>query len=613
MKRLVLIILLTVMTGLAGIYGIGGCGGGADNVNPDPSITPSVIATNPENGAVDVAPNINISAVFNEQVDPQTVSSQTFYLREGDNNVPGTVSSNELVVSFTPAEELKPMTQYTATLTTAIESLKELPLENDYSWSFTTGGEPDTRGPVVVSTMPYDYESDVGHDTEITVTFDEAVDPSTLTNQTFIVEDQSGVVSGSVSLDAAGVVATFTPASDLTRDRDYSVTLKKEISDLSGNIMENDYKWSFATDPAFYVSNSGDNDNIGSGKNPWQTIQYAIDHVSNGDIIKVAAGTYSEAQTIEINKSLELIGENRNTTFIDPPANIGTHYYDQAIIDVAGSNDNSPENIVVEISGFTIDAARTPNLKFAVFLRGGAYAIVRNNIISGAMPAAGDVNSGNLAVGWADFGYKAHALIENNTITDFHSFGIAVYGPGNAATIRGNAITGNPDMHICSNSPGTYAGAMGIVVQNAVITVITNNTISDMKRNPTCPPASFDSAIELYWAGDMLVTGNVIENNDYGFGSYNAYGPNGSLIMDGNSFTDNQIGVQFGNITVTSCKNNNIEGNAIFGMKNNMASVVDARNNWWGSDTGPTHQTNPGGTGDTVSDNVNFNPWKTAP
>ncbi len=37
--------------------------------------------------------------------------------------------------------------------------------------------------------------------------------------------------------------------------------------------------------------------------------------------------------------------------------------------------------------------------------------------------------------------------------------------------------------------------------------------------------------------------------------------------------------------------------------------VINAENNWWGSNSGPTHSTNPGGTGQAVSDNVDFTPW----
>lgn len=40
-------------------------------------------------------------------------------------------------------------------------------------------------------------------------------------------------------------------------------------------------------------------------------------------------------------------------------------------------------------------------------------------------------------------------------------------------------------------------------------------------------------------------------------------------------------------------------------------TVVDAANQWWGSASGPQHATNPSGTGNEVSDGVNFTPWRT--
>ena len=41
------------------------------------------------------------------------------------------------------------------------------------------------------------------------------------------------------------------------------------------------------------------------------------------------------------------------------------------------------------------------------------------------------------------------------------------------------------------------------------------------------------------------------------------------------------------------------------------AKTVDAENNWWGNASGPTHTSNPGGSGDAVSNNVDFDPWYT--
>jgi hypothetical protein len=55
---------------------------------------------------------------------------------------------------------------------------------------------------------------------------------------------------------------------------------------------------------------------------------------------------------------------------------------------------------------------------------------------------------------------------------------------------------------------------------------------------------------------------------------------------------------------------NKIVGNAGFGVVNDGGGTVDATYNWWGAASGPYHPiTNPGGMGNAVSDNVNFEPW----
>ncbi|HEC82376.1 MAG TPA: PKD domain-containing protein [Thermoplasmatales archaeon] len=57
----------------------------------------------------------------------------------------------------------------------------------------------------------------------------------------------------------------------------------------------------------------------GSGPNNYTNIQDAIDNASNGDTIKVYNGTYYE--NVVINKTINLIGEDRNGTIIDAEGN----------------------------------------------------------------------------------------------------------------------------------------------------------------------------------------------------------------------------------------------------------------------------------------------------
>ena len=55
-----------------------------------------------------------------------------------------------------------------------------------------------------------------------------------------------------------------------------------------------------------------------------------------------------------------------------------------------------------------------------------------------------------------------------------------------------------------------------------------------------------------------------------------------------------------------------ISGNRYYGVENvNMTHDIDATNNFWGNDTGPTHVSNPGGTGDEITDRVLWDPYLT--
>jgi len=50
--------------------------------------------------------------------------------------------------------------------------------------------------------------------------------------------------------------------------------------------------------------------------------------------------------------------------------------------------------------------------------------------------------------------------------------------------------------------------------------------------------------------------------------------------------------------------------NVNYGVNNvNKSYTIDATNNWWGDNSGPTISTNPGGTGQSITAGVNYSPW----
>lgn len=79
--------------------------------------------------------------------------------------------------------------------------------------------------------------------------------------------------------------------------------------------------------------------------------------------------------------------------------------------------------------------------------------------------------------------------------------------------------------------------------------------------------------------------------------------------LSGNTITSNYHGVFLTQSASNNCINfNNIVGNVEYGVYNeHSGETIDAESNWWGSASGPSGA-GPG-TGDNVSDNVDYDPW----
>ncbi|MCX5884777.1 MAG: Ig-like domain-containing protein [Proteobacteria bacterium] len=211
-----------------------------------PDITaPMVSYVTPENGAIDVGLNRNITATFSEAMDPLTITTATFTLQHGTTPVSGTVIYGGITAIFTPASALAPNTEYTATITTGVTDLAGNPLASDFVWSFTTGATPDITAPTVSFVTPKNGATGVGLNPNITATFSEAMDPLTITTATFTLQHGTTPVSGTVTY--VGVTAIFAPLSELTPNTEYTATITTAVTDLAGNPLASDFVWSFTT------------------------------------------------------------------------------------------------------------------------------------------------------------------------------------------------------------------------------------------------------------------------------------------------------------------------------------------------------------------------------
>src|SRR5438445_6247295 len=111
---------------------------------PADTTAPTVSFTVPTTAATGVAISGKIAVAFSEAMDPLTISTATFTLKQGTTAVAGTVSYAGVTATFTPAGNLAPLSVYTATVTTGARDLAGNALATGFSWTFTTGATPDT-------------------------------------------------------------------------------------------------------------------------------------------------------------------------------------------------------------------------------------------------------------------------------------------------------------------------------------------------------------------------------------------------------------------------------------------------------------------------------------
>ena len=113
---------------------------------------------------------------------------------------------------------------------------------------------PDVTPPTVNSVSPRPGASWAHVGAPLTISFSEAIDPSTINTGTIVLRDASnGVVPATVSYNAAAKTATLTPSSLLTVATNYTATVSggvNGVADLAGNRMTSDFVWSFNTLPA---------------------------------------------------------------------------------------------------------------------------------------------------------------------------------------------------------------------------------------------------------------------------------------------------------------------------------------------------------------------------
>jgi parallel beta-helix repeat protein len=159
----------------------------------------------------------------------------------------------------------------------------------------------------------------------------------------------------------------------------------------------------------------------GSGEGNYSKIQDAIDNASDGDTVFVFSGTYYEC--ILMDKSINLIGENQQSTIIDAnhTGNVVQIFADQVIL--TGFTIQNSGNFMYNDRGLYIHSDNNTIVE----------CIVRNNIRGVVFEYAhGNLFSKNYVhhngEGILINGYTSENYVTNNTVSYNDGFGISVGG-----------------------------------------------------------------------------------------------------------------------------------------------------------------------------------------
>ncbi len=242
--------------------------GEADSLTIDVSDTtaPTVVSTDPASAAVNVAWNKQITATFDEAIDPTSVNTSSFTISPSPGGVAVGVDATDSLKVYMNHNNLSSATVYTMTLkgtgSNKIADLAGNTLAADYTWTFTSNASApasDVTAPTIYSRNPISNQTDVDPALNPVVVFNEPMLSSSINTTTMQIKNEStgSNISYTISLAADLQTATIIPESVLDNGTRYKITViggSSGVKDLAGNALASTSTWIYATRAETYTS-----------------------------------------------------------------------------------------------------------------------------------------------------------------------------------------------------------------------------------------------------------------------------------------------------------------------------------------------------------------------
>lgn len=328
---------------------------------------------------------------------------------------------------------------------------------------------------------------------------------------------------------------------------------------------------------------------VGSFASPYNSLATAYAAVNAGGTINIFDSTWNAGVTFIVSKSFtirSLTGDFRNSAVVFDGRGINIAASGTSLnetirilgIEFANWNDNLFNNGNRDVKNF--------EFKGNYFHDGTSHAIYSYRNSSGT--------------------FNCRWLIQNNRFENLNT------------AFRSAIVTSmkpNADVEISFNEFNSVhwnaiqiAGVGGYVIQYNTVNGTTDNGIQ------------LDGALSnITIRSNSVVQANTSATADLGcLTVWDAAGVTGPVTIANNNFENCINGISFRNAALTTANHfsivrNSFRSNSGKGIFKAGSGNLDAVKNYWGSETGPKHSSNPSGQGDRVDDGVTFLPFRTAP
>jgi len=277
----------------------------------------------------------------------------------------------------------------------------------------------------------------------------------------------------------------------------------------------------------------------GSGPGNYSSIQAAIDATNNGDTVFVFKDSSPYYENVVVNKSIDLIGEDKETTVIYGGTFDYVVYVAADFVNIRGftiRNDNYYNGINLHTNYSTITDNIVSNTFHGIILHYSSNNKIFNNIIS--------LNRGH---GVCLDESNNNALVNNNITYNIWT-GIRFYSSNNN-NISDNMISKNGD---------------GMLLSSSKNNVIKENFINNNYRGIILAPFSLINPV--YCTNNIIAGNTIISNNDEGIYFWHSYY---------NKITNNTItGNNKNGILLRNSSNNNVNKNQITTLPESLIKTL---------------------------------------